>query len=125
MTNSPDPGRIDQVPALLRLGELFEKALIYSFRAHRVQTRKGTDTPYMGHLLGVASLVLEDGGDEEQAIAGLLHDAVEDQGGRPRLDDIREQFGPRVAPIVAACSDSDVVGEKAPWRERKDHTSSA
>jgi hypothetical protein len=110
----------DTPPPQPRLGDRFEKALAYTFRAHREQTRKGTDTPYMGHLLGVASLVIEDGGDEDQVIAALLHDTVEDQGGRPRLADIRAHFGPEVAAIVEACSDSDVVGEKAPWRERKE-----
>jgi hypothetical protein len=107
-------------PAPARLGDRFEKALVYTFQAHREQTRKGTDTPYMGHLLGVASLVIEDGGDEDQAIAALLHDAVEDQGGRARLEDIRTHFGPGIAAIVSACSDSDVVGEKPPWRPRKE-----
>lgn len=103
-----------------RLGDRFGKALAYSFQAHREQTRKGSDTPYMGHLLGAASLVIEDGGDEDQAIAALLHDAVEDQGGQARLADIRTQFGPEVAVIVEACSDWDGVGEKAPFRERKE-----
>jgi (p)ppGpp synthase/HD superfamily hydrolase len=111
----------DTPPLQPRLGDRFEKALAYTFQAHRQQTRRGTDTPYMRHLLGVASLVIEDGGDEDQAIAALLHDAVEGQGGRPRLADIHAHFGPAVAAIVeAACSDSDVVGEKAPWRERKE-----
>jgi HD domain len=110
----------DTPPPQPRLGDRFEKALAYTFQAHRQQTRKGTDTPYMGHLLGVASLVIEDGGDEDQVIAALLHDAVEDQGGQPRLADIRAHFGPAVAAIVEACSDSAVVGEKAPWRERKE-----
>jgi len=103
-----------------RLGEEFHKALTYAFEAHCTQTRKGTDTPYIAHLLGVASLVIEDDGDEIQAIAGLLHDAMEDQGGRVLLEDIRAHFGPRVAAIVEACSDSDVVGKKRPWAERKE-----
>jgi hypothetical protein len=107
-------------PRQPRLGDRFEKALTYTFQAHHEQTRKGTDTPYMGHLLGVASLVIEDGGNEDQAIAALLHDAVEDQGGQARLEDIRTHFGPGVAAIVAACSDSDVVGEKPAWRPRKE-----
>jgi hypothetical protein len=103
-----------------RLGDRFEQALTYAFRAHREQARKGTDIPYVGHLLAVTSLVIEDGGDEDQAIAALLHDAVEDQGGTPRLEDIRVHFGPRVAAIVEACSDTDAVGEKPPWRQRKE-----
>ena len=115
-----DPLMIDTHPPQPGLGDRFEKALAYTFQAHREQKRKGTDTPYMGHLLGVASLVIEDGGDEDQAIAALLHDAVEDQGGRARLEDIRSHFGPGVAAIVAACSDSDVVGEKPLWRPRKE-----
>jgi (p)ppGpp synthase/HD superfamily hydrolase len=65
-------------------------------------------------------LVLEDGGDEDQAIAALLHDAVEDQGGRPTLDSIRSEFGDRVASIVEACSDTDIQ-PKPPWRERKEN----
>lgn len=110
----------DSRPGQRQLGDGFEKALSYAFHAHRSQTRKGTDTPYIGHLLGVASLAIEDGGDEDQAIAALLHDAVEDQGGQARLKDIEANFGPRVAAIVEACSDSDVVGEKPPWRPRKE-----
>ena len=73
---------------------------------------------YVSHLLIVAGLVLEFGGDEDDAIAGLLHDAVEDAGGRARLEDIEKQFGARVARIVEACSDTDAV-PKPPWRQRK------
>jgi (p)ppGpp synthase/HD superfamily hydrolase len=69
-------------------------------------------------VLGVCALVLEDGGGEDEAIAALLHDAVEDAGGRPRLDDIRQRFGDRVADIVWACSDTDQT-PKPPWKERK------
>jgi (p)ppGpp synthase/HD superfamily hydrolase len=86
---------------------------------HRSQARKGTSLPYISHLLGVASLVLEDGGSEDEAIAALLHDAVEDQGGQATLLLIQERFGPDVAGIVEACSDTDVV-PKPPWRERKE-----
>jgi (p)ppGpp synthase/HD superfamily hydrolase len=74
--------------------------------------------PYVAHLLGVASLVLTHGGDEDEAIAALLHDAVEDQGGKPRLRDIRRKFGARVAQIVEECSDAD-TDPKPPWLERK------
>lgn len=88
-------------------------------RLHGRQRRKGTDVPYVSHLLGVASLVLEAGGDEDQAIAALLHDAVEDQGGRPQLEKIRRHFGDRVAGIVEGCTDADSV-PKPPWRERKE-----
>ena len=97
----------------------FEAALTYATHLHRDQTRKGTDIPYVGHLLGVASLVIEDGGSEDEAIAGLLHDAVEDQGGAPRLEDIRTRFGEGVAAIVAGCTDADTT-PKPPWRQRKE-----
>lgn len=86
---------------------------------HRHQLRKGTAIPYAAHLLAVASIVLEYGGDEDQAIAGLLHDAVEDQGGAPMLARLREEFGDRVADIVEACTDTDVV-PKPPWQARKE-----
>lgn len=103
------------------LSERFNDALVYAHTLHRHQPRKGKDIPYIGHLLGVASLVLEAGGDEDMAIAALLHDAVEDQGGRPRLDEIRRRFGDRVARIVDGCTDSyeEDAEHKAPWCERK------
>lgn len=97
----------------------FEQALVFALRLHARQVRKGTRIPYVSHLLAVASLVLEDGGDEDEAVAALLHDAVEDQGGRATLEDIRRIFGQRVAGIVAACSDTDAQ-PKPPWRERKE-----
>lgn len=100
------------------LSARFDSALAYASDAHRQQQRKGTDTPYVAHLLAVCAIVLEHGGDEDQAIAALLHDVVEDQGGKPRLVDVEKRFGPRVASIVAACSDADVV-PKPPWKERK------
>lgn len=105
----------------MRLGPRFDAALAYARQTHDRQVRKGTATPYVAHLLAVAATVLEYGGDEDLAIAGLLHDAVEDQGGQPRLDDIRARFGDRVAAIVLACSDSAEAeaGAKAPWRQRK------
>jgi (p)ppGpp synthase/HD superfamily hydrolase len=85
--------------------------------------RKGTSTPYVAHLLAVAATVLEYGGDEDLAIAALLHDSVEDQGGKARLEDVRNRFGERVGRIVEACSDSladTAKGErKADWRARK------
>jgi hypothetical protein len=101
------------------LGERFERALQHATRLHAAQTRKGTNIPYVSHLLSVAAIVLEDGGDEDEAIAALLHDAVEDQGGRPTLEEIRSLFGDRVAEIVEGCSDTDVV-PKPPWRRRKE-----
>ncbi len=97
----------------------FQLALSYAFLLHANQRRKGSDIPYVGHLLGTAALVLHYGGDEEQAIAALLHDAVEDQGGRPTLDAIERGFGPRVAAIVEACTDA-FAKPKPPWRERKE-----
>jgi (p)ppGpp synthase/HD superfamily hydrolase len=101
-----------------RLSERFDDALTYASGLHRAQTRKGGDIPYVGHLLSVASLVIEGGGTETQAIAALLHDAVEDQGGAPVLAEIREKFGDDVATIVAECSDTEVV-PKPPWKKRK------
>ncbi len=86
---------------------------------HRKQKRKGCGVPYLAHLLSVSALVIEHGGDEDQAIAALLHDAVEDQGGLPTLARIREEFGNRVAEMVRDCSDSEGGENKAPWPERK------
>ena len=104
--------------------ELLDRAYLYAAEAHRHDTRKGSGVPYLSHLLGVASLVLEHGGDEEQAAAALLHDVVEDHGGVARLDDVRREFGEGVAAIVADCSDSLVdttAGEeKEAWRPRKE-----
>jgi len=100
------------------LTDRFDAALRYAHQAHATQVRKGTGAPYIGHLLGVASIVLDDGGSEDEAIAGLLHDAAEDQGGRPRLEDIRVHFGDAVTRIVADCTDSWDT-PKRPWAERK------
>src|SRR3990170_6976315 len=96
----------------------FEEALIYAVRLHKSQTRKGTEIPYIAHLLGVAALVLEDGGGEDDAVAALLHDAVEDQGGLETLEEIRARFGRRVATIVEGLTDT-YVKPKPPWRKRK------
>jgi len=101
-----------------RLTARFRKALVYAAELHANQRRKGSQEPYIGHLLGVASLVLQHGGDEDEAIAALLHDAVEDQGGRPTLRAIRRKFGKRVAAIVEGCSDTFEI-PKPPWPERK------
>ncbi len=103
------------------LGERFARALTFTHSIHRHQIRKGSETPYISHLLAVAGLCLEHGGDEDLAIAALLHDAVEDQGGLPVLEQIREQFGSRVADVVLGCSDStsDKGSMKPPWRLRK------
>jgi (p)ppGpp synthase/HD superfamily hydrolase len=100
------------------LGARFQRALSYAARLHATQFRKGTTRPYVAHLLGVTSTVLTHGGDEDEAIAALLHDAVEDQGGKPRLREIRRKFGERVARIVEGCTDAD-TDPKPPWLERK------
>jgi (p)ppGpp synthase/HD superfamily hydrolase len=108
-----------EAPRVSRLSKRFDEAFLYAHEAHRDQRRKKTDRPYISHLMGVASLVLQYGGDEEQAIAALLHDVVEDCGGAPRLAEIREKFGERVARIVDGCTDTDQI-PKPPWRERKE-----
>ena len=93
-------------------------ATALALQIHADQLRKGTETPYVSHLLAVAGIVLEHGGDEDQAIAGLLHDAIED-GGAEWEPIIAERFGPRVAGIVRACTDADTL-PKPPWRTRKE-----
>jgi len=103
----------------LKLTERFEQALIFGTRLHANQVRKGSGIPYISHLLAVASLVMENGGTEDEVIAAYLHDAAEDQGGRATLDLIRERFGENVARIVAACTDSWVEPKPA-WRPRKE-----
>ena len=100
-----------------RLSSRFVDALAFAIEAHGDQTRKGGTVPYVAHLLGVASLVLEAEGDEEMAIAGLLHDTVEDTG--TTVEQITAAFGPRVATIVEGCTDTDVM-PKPPWRGRKE-----
>lgn len=105
------------------LTEQYSNAVLYASTLHRAQTRKGNDIAYMAHLLGVSSLVLEARGDEDQAIAALLHDAAEDQGGQPTLDAIAVKFGDRVSRIVGACSDSlaEDPAKKESWLVRKTH----
>ena len=99
--------------------ERFECALIYAHQLHKDQPRKGTEVPYISHLLAVTSLVIEIDGDEDEVIAALLHDGPEDQGGEETLNDIREKFGDRVADIVAECSDT-FEEHKPLWKERKE-----
>lgn len=101
------------------LSDRFDEALAYASRLHREQRRKGTEIPYVAHLLSVAALVLEHGGNEDQAIAALLHDAAEDQGGQETLDEIRRRFGDTVATIVADCTDAWEELKPA-WRPRKE-----
>jgi (p)ppGpp synthase/HD superfamily hydrolase len=101
------------------LGEKFRDALVYAAEAHAGQRRKDGEVPYAAHLLGVTASVLEEGGGEDEAVAALLHDVVEDQGGRPRLDDVRHRFGERVARLVEECSDW-IDEPKPPWKQRKE-----
>jgi (p)ppGpp synthase/HD superfamily hydrolase len=110
--------KLSEFTATPKLTGLFSKALTYTKLKHHNQVRKGRDIPYLGHLLSVAGLVIDDGGSEAQAIAALLHDAVEDVGGQATLDEIRQYFGEDVARMVDECSDTDVQ-PKPPWRERK------
>ena len=96
----------------------FEQALTYAAVLHSGQMRKGTGIPYIAHLLAVASIALEHGATEDEAIAALLHDSVEDAGGRSRAADVRARFGDAVADIVEGCTDAD-THPKPPWEERK------
>jgi (p)ppGpp synthase/HD superfamily hydrolase len=100
------------------LGARFDDALGYASDLHRGQVRKGTTIPYVSHLLAVCAIVLEHGGGEDEAIAALLHDGPEDQGGSTTLEAIRSRFGDTVAVIVAECSDT-FEQPKPPWAERK------
>jgi (p)ppGpp synthase/HD superfamily hydrolase len=100
------------------LSEQFDTALVMASDLHRRQKRKETEIPYVAHLLAVAAIVLENGGDENQAIAALLHDAPEDQGGRRTLEMIRSRFGDRVAGIVEDCTDT-FEHPKPEWLPRK------
>jgi GTP pyrophosphokinase len=106
------------------LSPKFNEALLYAGEVHGRQRRKGSGIPFMAHLLGVAAIVLEDGGDEEQGIAALLHDAVEDHPRHGATErEILERFGPRVHRIVMGCTEPDPHalerGQRGPWEERK------
>ena len=101
------------------LSQRFEDALVYAARLHAKQIRKGTTIPYVSHLLSVASIVLEHGGNEVETIAALLHDAIEDQGGTDTREEIRRRFGDAVVSIVDGCTDAEVI-PKPPWKERKE-----
>src|SRR5215467_8690717 len=103
----------------VKLGPRFHHAFLFAAEKHAGQTRKASIIPYIAHLIGVASLVLEAGGDEDLAIAALLHDVVEDCGGMPMLKEVRRRFGARVAKVVDGCTDA-YTEPKPPWRERKD-----
>jgi len=113
------PSEILSSTPMLVLSERFERALNYATVIHAGQFRKATRTPYIGHLLGVASIALEYGADEDATIAALLHDAAEDAGGLGRIADIRARFGDTVAVIVEGCTDAVTV-PKPPWRKRKE-----
>ena len=102
----------------MQLSPQFEKALIYATRIHGGQLRKRTRVPYVAHILGVAAIAMEYGANETEAIAALLHDAVEDCGVATRLRDIERKFGKDVARIVEGCTDTDQT-PKPPWLERK------
>lgn len=103
------------------LTERYAQAVAYALQVHASQLRRGTNVPYASHLLGVSSLVLEAGGDQDLAIAALLHDSAEDHGGERRLEEIAARFGDRVAAIVRECSDwlPQPGVAKPPWQERK------
>jgi len=103
----------------MKLSPRFSDALVFAAELHADQQRKVTGTPYLAHLLRVAGIALEHGAGEDQAIAALLHDAVEDQGGPAVRDELRRRFGETVVAIVDGCTDSDRV-PKPPWRLRKE-----
>ena len=113
MNNSTAPEAAPEQQMLSR----FEQALVFASQKHRTQTRKGTAIPYIAHLMQVAGLALENGAKEDEAIAALLHDVMEDQD--VTQEELTRRFGPEVAAIVAGCSDS-ASSDKAPWKERKE-----
>jgi len=102
----------------MKTGPKFEQALAYAARIHRGQLRKGTEIPYVSHLLAVTAVALEHGATETEAIGAVLHDAAEDAGGLRQIAVIKRKFGPRVATIVVGCSDTFVT-PKPPWKQRK------
>jgi (p)ppGpp synthase/HD superfamily hydrolase len=106
-------------PKAVKLGPRFLRAFAFAAEKHKGQARKASTIPYIAHLMGVASLVLECGGEEDLAIAALLHDIVEDCGGVPMLKEVRRRFGARVAKIVDGCTDAYAI-PKPPWRQRKE-----
>lgn len=111
------------------VSERFERALQRAVELHRSQGRKGSGVPYVGHLLSVAGTVLEDGGSEDEAVAALLHDAIEDQFRDGLVEALTADFGERVTSIVQGCSQDKQPGEELSWRQRKqryiDHMRSA
>ncbi len=120
MAKNLQPQRTQRAQTHVKLGPRFFRALMFAAEKHKGQTRKASSIPYLAHLMGVASLVLEAGGDEDLAIAALLHDVVEDCGGKPMLREVQRRFGARVAKMVDGCTDA--YGEpKPPWRARKEN----
>ena len=108
----------------MKITQQFEKALVFAVQLHRHQFRKGGELPYIGHLLGVCGIAIENGADEDESIAALLHDSIEDQaegfGGAGKLrEHIRAEFGAQVLAIVEGCTDAETI-PKPPWRERKE-----
>ncbi len=103
----------------MKLSERFTEALTFATQLHANQIRKGSGVPYIAHLLGVASIALEYGASEEEAIAALLHDAIEDQGGAATREEIRRRFGDKITEIVDGCTDADTI-PKPPWQQRKE-----
>ncbi|MEQ9237715.1 HD domain-containing protein [Coleofasciculus sp. E2-BRE-01] len=103
----------------MKLSQRFTDALTFATELHANQTRKGNGVPYIAHLLAVSSIALEYGANEEEAIAALLHDAIEDQGGAATREEIRRRFGDTITEIVDGCTDADTT-PKPPWRQRKE-----
>ena len=101
------------------LGPAFDSAVAYARELHSSQKRKGTQIPYLSHLLGAAALVMDQGGDEDEVVAALLHDALEDHPDKTSFAEIEQRFGQKVARIVLACSDA-VAQPKPPWHARKE-----
>ena len=104
------------------LTKRFDEAFQLASDLHRRHLRKSTTIPYSSHLMSVAALVLEDGGDEDEAIAGLLHDALEDCADRISAGELEDRFGSRVRALVEACTDTPPDfpgGKKPPWKQRK------
>lgn len=108
-----------ELKTMPQLTERYLDALRLAYKLHSGHFRKHKHVPYLSHLMSVSSLVLENGGSENEAIAALLHDAVEDQGGRATLNLIKDQFGPDVSSLVEACTDAATI-PKPPWKERKE-----
>ena len=121
MNNYPDPSIQNPKSEINHqsFSRRFEDALVLAHQLHADQTRKGTTIPYISHLLAVTAVVIENNGTEDEAIAALLHDAVEDAGGDPIRQVIRDRFGDHVLAIVEGCTDTDQT-PKPPWRARKE-----